>query len=181
MGLSVSIGFSELAELPRAIPMEPVFQAFGTLVKREARRNAMAKGGRGFWLQVADRTRVAEVSADSVTVVNDHVAAAQKQFGGPIAARNRKALAIPVDPMARGRRPSEFTQPLKVVRTKRGASLLGYEEGRGAGRRFVALYALVKRTRPQRPDPFWPTPERARELAEEAARLAVRIAPDGRA
>lgn len=162
--------------LPRGIQLEPAFQAFGTLVKREAQRSARSKGGRRFWLQIADRTRVAEVSAAGVTVVNDHVAAAQKQFGGPIEARNRKYLTIPVNALARGRRASEFTQDLHVVRTGRGASLLGYDEGKGERRHFVALYALVKKTRPQRPDPFWPDEARARELALQAGKLALMAA-----
>ena len=173
MPFAVRLDLAALADLPAGFPMEATFQAFGTMVKREAQQAARAKGGRRFWLQIADRTRVAEFDAGHVTVVNDHVAAAQKQFGGPIQARNRKYLTIPVNPIARGRRASEFTQELHVLRTARGATLLGYDEGEGEARHFVALYALAKRTRPQRPDPFWPSTERAKELALEAATLAL--------
>lgn len=176
MGISVRLDLASLGKLPREVPLEPAFQAFGTLVKREATRSALAKGGRRFWRQIADRTRVAEVSPSGVTVVNDHVAAAQKQYGGAIEARTRRYLTIPVAEIARGRRASEFPQELKVVRTSRGASLLGYDEGAGKSRRFVALYALCRRTRAQRPDPFWPSEERASELATQAGRLALRAA-----
>ena len=157
--------------MPVGVNLLPVFQAFGTLVKREVRRNCRMKGGRHFWSEVADATRIAEVSDNGVTVVNDHVAAAQKQYGGPIVAKNAKALTIPISSLARGKRAGEFPQKLFAIKGEDGRRILGYNKGRGKKRQFVPLYALVKRVN-QKPEPFWPDEAKARELLEHAKRLA---------
>lgn len=160
-------------KLPDGVNLLAVFSGFGSLVKRQVKRNCREKGGRHFWSEVADATRVSEITEKGVTVENTHVAAAQKQHGGPIAAKVAKALTIPVDPMARGRRAGEFTQELFKVRTKEGKTLLGFNQGKGKKQRFYALYVLVKRTKPQRAFPFWPNEEEARKLLEKAVNLAV--------
>ena len=157
--------------LPVGVSLESVFVAFGTLVKREVRRNCRAKGGRHFWSEVADATRVASVSDSGVSVVNEHVAAAQKQYGGPIAAKNAKALTIPISSLARGKRAGEFPQKLFTIKGEDGRRILGYSKGRGKKQQFVPLYALVKRVN-QKPEPFWPDEAKARELLEHAKRLA---------
>ena len=154
-------------KLPEGVNLLAVFSGFGSLVKRQVKRNCREKGGRHFWSEVADATRVSEITEKGVTVENTHVAAAQKQYGGPIAAKAAKALTIPVDPMARGRRAGEFTQELFKVRTKEGKTLHGFNQG------FYALYVLVKRTKPQRAFPFWPDEEEARRLLEKAVNLAL--------
>ena len=157
--------------LPVGVSLESVFVAFGTLVKREVQRNCREKGGRHFWREVADATRVASVSDSGVTVVNEHVAAAQKQYGGPISAKNAKALTIPISSLARGKRAGEFPQRLFAIKGEDGRRILGYNKGRGKKRQFVPLYALVKRVN-QKPEPFWPDEAKARELLEHAKSLA---------
>jgi hypothetical protein len=83
------------------------------------------------------------------------VAAAQKQYGGTIRAKNARALTIPIAPEAEGKRAAEFAmggRPLFVIASKGGNSILGYS----AGDQFVPLYVL-KRSVTQKADPFFPT------------------------
>lgn len=154
--------------------MSAAYLAYGRLVVREVQRACRAKGGRHFWREVADATAVTECDADGVTVVNTHIAAAQKQFGGPIEAKNVKALTIPISALARGRRAGEFPQHLHTIKSRTGHSILGFDRGRGRAKIFTPLYVLVQKTRPQTPDPFWPSAPKAKELAAQAIRLAMR-------
>ena len=72
-------------------------------VERKARANALAKGGRHFWVQEIVNSLHTEAVGGSRVVGSTHVAAAHKQYGGPISAPGRgegalgrQALTIPV-------------------------------------------------------------------------------------
>lgn len=141
-----------------AIP-RPFLTVWGQRVAKQARSNARAKGGRHFWQDLARSVRVAAVSADAVSVHTSHVAAAQKQFGGVIEAKNKRALTIPVSDEAKGKRASEFEgggRDLFVLETDGSnpdtIGLLGYSDDD----QFHALFVLRRRTRPQAADPWWP-------------------------
>jgi len=154
-------------KIPAGISLLAVHNAFGALVKRDVKRACLSHGGSRFWLEVADATRVLDVTEQGVTVENRHVAAAQKQYGGPIEAKKARALTIPVAPEAKGRRAGEFTDLKKI--SLDGKSLLGRQKGKKG---FEALYVLVRRTRPQNPEPFWPDEETAGKLLKKAVSLA---------
>lgn len=134
---------------------------WGQRTAKTARENARAKGGRRFWFEVARSVSVRTVGAEAVSVATDHVAAAQKQYGGMIEAKNAKALTIPVSEEAKGRRASEFEgggRKLFVLPSQSGdpsaIGVLGYDDD-GT---FHGLFALRRRLKaPQRAEPWWPT------------------------
>jgi len=150
----------------------------GAKVRREAQGRALAKGGRRFWRDVARSINLVGANADSVDVAAEHVAAAQKQFGGTIEAKGKARggadfLTIPITEEARGRRASEFGDDLFVLGTPGGSQgVLGYDSGDG----FRALFVLKRRVE-QEADPFMPTTAEATRMAEdEAERWLARIA-----
>jgi hypothetical protein len=151
-----------VATLERLGKTLPWLKRTGNRVAMQARKNARAKpsrpGGTGFWRKLAKTVNLDSVSATAVSVHTNHVAAAQKEFGGPIVAKNARALTIPIADEAKGKRASEFEQggrDLFVIPSDAAGSLgiLGYSTGDDD---FHALFALRKRTRPQAPNPFWP-------------------------
>lgn len=139
---------------------------WGATIRRQAILNALGKGGRKLWRDIARSVNVRAVSADAVEVGSDHVAAAQKQFGGPIKAKGKAAggsdyLTIPVAPEAEEQSASAFALPTAMHPEGHGghalfvfpnSNLLGYAEDGG----FHPLFALVKQTKPQRAEPWWP-------------------------
>ena len=136
---------------------------WGVAVKTAAMKAAMAKGGRKLWRQIARSVEVRGVSADGVSVTASHPAAAQKQFGGPIEApgkgpwaKGSGALTIPLPgSRAEGRTASEFGELQMIKRTGGRPPLLVQMRGKQTD----FLFVLIKRTKPQRPDPWWPEPE----------------------
>lgn len=146
---------------------------WGAAVRLEAQRRCLSKGGRSFWRDVARSIVVVPVPGGSARVEARHVASAQKQYGGPIRARGRAAggsdyLTIPIDPMAEGRRARSFALGGVGLFRAPGTNVLGYAE-RGV---FYGLYALVKKTRPQRADPFMPA---GSEMLRMGQREALRM------
>lgn len=134
-----------------------LLKSWGNRLAQTARGNARAKGGRRFWREIADRTRMSSVSESAVIVSCDHVAAAQKQFGGDIRPKNRRALTIPIADEARGKTAGEFAaggRSLFVLESDKADTIgvLGYNE---AGGEFHPLFVLRSRVS-QRPEPFWP-------------------------
>jgi len=151
---------------------------WGNAIAREAREAARQKPGRRFWREVARATRVDRAGADGVSIANWHVAGAHKQTGGPIVAKNARALTIPIAEEARGRRAAEFEaggRELFAIPGRGGDSvgILGYAEEDGD---FHALFALRRRTRPQAPDPWWPTDRRMMDLGDVEARRFLETA-----
>jgi hypothetical protein len=138
--------------------------AWAILVQNEAARNARAKGGKRFWRDLAKTIHAVSTGTTSAQVQVDHVAAAQKERGGPIEAKNAAMLTIPVKGSeAEGRRASEFPELFRIGR------MLVRKEG-GV---IEPLFWLVKKTKRQRPDPFMPQPARIAELAEQMAKAKL--------
>lgn len=185
MRLSVSINTREVKHLLKGVDQcarEPFryLLPWGNAVAKEGRETARAKGGRRFWREIAAATRVGTVAPDTVSVANYHVAGAQKQYGGPIVAKNAKALTIPIAPEAEGKRASEFEgggRNLFVIPSKSGdpdsRGVLGYSTPDGT---FHGLFALRTRTRPQAPDPWFPSPARIGQIGLAEARRILQKA-----
>lgn len=130
---------------------------WGNAVAKEARTNARQKGGRSFWREIAQATRVERAGTDSVSVANYHVAGGHKQTGGPIETKDKKALTIPLTDEAKRKRAAEFELGgRKLFRPGppgQKANVLGYADEDGV---FHPLFALVKRTRAQAAEPWFP-------------------------
>ena len=169
---------SDLVDSLRRFAGDPLrwILPWGNAVAKEARETARDKGGRSFWRQIAAATRVATVSADSVEVANWHVAGGHKQTGGPIRAKNVAMLTIPISDEARGKRASEFEdggRDLFTVPARSGNRVLGYADIDG----FHGLFVLVKETRSQAADPWFPTEARIGEIGlAEAFRMLEKSA-----
>lgn len=130
-----------------------------------ARRQAAAKGsGSGFWeSDIAGSVEIVSVSANEFLVKTESPIAIHKQRGGPIRAKNVEFLTIPIDDEAKGKRASELSggdRDLFRVEGQSGQPLLGYDDGD----QFRALFVLVRETRPQRPEPWWPTDDQVAEI-----------------
>ena len=141
-----------------------------------ARGNARAKGGRRWWGDLARSLQVREASPTEAEVSTPHVGAAQKQYGGRIVPVRAKALTIPIDPVARGRRAYELNSADRPLFRPKGTDILAWSvrTGRGKGRKATLrpLFALRKSVF-QRPDPWFPPDDEiARMGLDEARRLA---------
>jgi len=164
------------ATVSRLGKMFPWLMITGQRTAKQARTNARGKGGRRFWRDLARTINVAAASATSVSVHTTHVAAAQKEYGGVIEAKGR-ALTIPITDEAKGKRASEFEQGgrhLFVIPSDAAGSLgiLGYSDPSG---KYHPLFALRKRTRPQKPNPFWPPNwQVANFMVEEGSRFVLK-------
>lgn len=141
------------------------FRIWGSKSRDQGRRNARAKGGRHFWREVSDSIQVDEVSASKAVIGVHHVAAAQKEYGGRIVARNSRALTIPIDDESRGKRAAEFGfKDLFLIKSKNDNSILGYNDN-GA---FKGLYLLRKAVE-QQPEPFMPNDDELLRTGEQEA------------
>lgn len=143
---------------------EEFLELWTEAVMRLAKKKAedVIKGS--FWRTVAGGVRAetfpgrAEVSADYIGV---HV-----HEGGPIASRNGKDLAIPLDtPGSRQYNPQRlFARELDRIRlfavlTKSGKKLLfrAREKGEKPDPNEGPLFVMLRQTRPQKARPWWPT------------------------
>ena len=158
---------------------------WGATIRKRAMENARAKGGRRMWRDIARSVNIKAVDANSVDVSASHVAAAQKQFGGKIRARGKAAggsdfLTIPVAPEAEGQYAGKFALPTARHPDGTGShalfvfpnsNLLGYmDEGS-----FHALFALVRETKRQRPDPWWPESDYIEEQGIQQAQAVLGV------
>ncbi len=153
--------------------------AWGRGVAVQAQRNAIAKGGRHLWRDLARSVNVRSVGPDGVEVFSDHVAAPQKQFGGVISAPGKgpgshgaRALTLPIKgSRAEGRLVGEFTaagEKLFVLGKKDG-NRGGILCATGADGAPEHLFILVKRTKPQAPQPWFPDDKTVAEIGEHFA------------
>ena len=142
-----------------------LFLTWGTVVRRDTQRRARSKGGRRFWREVERSVRLAAASDTGVAVYTEHVAARQKEEGGAIEAKNAGALTIPVAPEAEGKRASEFPDLFRL-KSKAGSDLLVNPMPDGG---IDPMFVLRKRTRPQKPDPFFTPNDVAAQLGEREA------------
>jgi len=134
-----------------------------------ARRKAVSHGGGGgFWERDVAGSVEIQPDGDGMVVQTTDRKAIHKEFGGVIRATNVEFLTIPVAPEAKGKRASELSggdRDLFRVEGKSGKALLGYDEGD----RFHVLFVLVRETRPQKAEPWWPTEAEVAEIGERAA------------
>ncbi|MDD4757137.1 MAG: hypothetical protein PHG29_13745 [Prolixibacteraceae bacterium] len=134
------------------------------LARAQARK--YSQGG-GFWESIA-RSVKSGYNADGGHVWSDHFAGRHKDLGGAIEARRKPWLTIPIHQISRARTYAALkADGYKMFRpgpkdAKR--RVLGYRDATG---HFVALFALCRRTRPQRAFPWWPKEEEALAIGRE--------------
>lgn len=149
------------------------FVRWGARVRKRAIENALGKGGRHLWRQIARSVNIEGASADGVTILTRHVAAAQKQYGGVIRARGKAAggadaLTIPIADEAQGQTAAKFALGGRKLFAL--GNVLGYSEDSGE---FHGLFALVRETKPQRASPWWPEPEWVEEVGVNEAKTML--------
>jgi hypothetical protein len=165
----------ELRKTAESVSSEEFLEVWAEAVMRLAKKNAENAAGSGFGRRVvAGGVRAetfpghAEVTAD---YIGEHV-----HTGGPIASRNGKDLAIPLDtPASRQYNPQRlFARELNAirlfpVRTKSGKKLLFRRPEKGEKNALAGgpLFAVVHQTRPQRARPWWPTQDEAETTSEK--------------
>jgi hypothetical protein len=165
-----------LREAVDGLTGEEFAELWAEAVMRLAKKNAEREIGTGFGRSVvAAGVRAetfpggrAEVSADYIGV---HV-----HEGGPIASRNGKDLAIPLDTEAsRQYNPQRlFARELDKIKlfavlTKSGKKLLfrAREKGEKADPNEGPLFVMLRQTRPQKARPWWPTEAEVDEATEK--------------
>lgn len=162
-----------LADLADRI-REPIkfLKTWGNSVAKSARANALGKGGRNFWRDIARSVQVKEVGENAVTVGSDDKRAAHKQFGGDIFASKKGALTIPISREAEGKTAGEFEaggRELFVVSGFRSdpntMGILGYSPRYGE---FRPLFALRKKVT-QKAEPWFPDEAEVAELGMKEA------------
>ncbi len=150
----------------------PFMKAWGKGVEKLAKANAGRHPGK-FWKEIADSVHLFAVDEYTQIVETNHVAAAQKQFGGVIETKNKRALTIPVTDEAKGKKVSEFEDSgrhLFVMRSAkvRGADTIGVL-GYSAGGEFHPLFVLRTKTKRQAAEPWWPTEPEVIAIANREA------------
>ena len=78
----------------------PLFKTWGRAVELEAKKNARAYGGRRIWRNIAGATRLHSITRDGAVVECYDPIGTHKERGGPIRAKNAKALTIPISALA---------------------------------------------------------------------------------
>lgn len=159
--LDISIENSETGGLSACLSslsdLTDVFGDWSDDIRDMARANARgySRGG-GFWESIA-RSVKSGYNASGGRVWSDHYAGRHKDAGGVIEARIKRSLTIPIHEISRGRNVASFrAEGYKLFSPgpkDNEKGVLGYLDATG---RFVALFALRRRTRPQRAFPWWP-------------------------
>ena len=152
-------------------------------VERKAKANALAKGGRHFWVSEIVNSIHTETMGRNRVVGSTHVAAAHKQYGGPISAPGkgegalgRQALTIPVGKARENRWDTDKAQAagydLFKVKGKVGRGLLFGRRTRGKSNRSRnkdELLFVLRKSVMQSPEPWFP---QGQEL-EDAVRNGI--------
>ena len=142
------------AKNPRAILLN-AGRAVGNQLKAHFRErdkfgaNRLSERRSHFWLAVSRTVQAPYVLGNTVTVVVNHPAIAQKVYGGTIRAKASGALTIPVEERAYGRTPATFEAEtglkLFLLRTGKGSfqnAVLAVKDAGGRG--FTVEYVLKK-------------------------------------
>lgn len=149
----------------------PLMKRWGTQVKKIAVRNAKRHPGK-FWLEIADSVQLSAVDDHTQIVQANHYAAAHKQFGGVIRAKNKKALTIPVADEAKGKRAGEFETGGRHLFVMRSAKVRNQDTvgvlGYSVGGEFHPLFVLRTKVY-QAPQPWWPTDSEVIAIANREA------------
>ncbi len=90
------------------------------------RANRLGGARSNFYSRVAESVQNPQAEAGAIRIAISHPHIAQRLFGGPIRARNRKMVAIPIDPRGYGVHPRIYPggvaiHALKGAITQRGA------------------------------------------------------------
>lgn len=149
-----------------------LLMAWGIKARDAARTGARKHPGR-MWRDMARSVTVRNAGPAGVIVRTDHVAAAQKQFGGRIQAKDAGALTIPIADEAKGKRASEFEtggRKLFVLPSTKPETIgvLGYNVQRKGPDQFIPLFVL-RRSVTQKAEPWWPEND---ALLADGVRLA---------
>jgi len=154
---------------------------WGARIRKTGQERAIAKGGKKFWRDVARSINLVD-QGRSASVEATHVAAAQKQYGGPIIAKGKASggadyLTIPIEGSeAEGHSAKDFshssTERLFALFGSTGRGVLGYTEV--DSKEFVPLFALVPYTEDQKPDPFMPDEDETLSIGQEEAEEMVK-------
>ena len=155
--------------------------AWGGNIQDRAYRHARSKGGRHLWKDIANSVHLRSIGPSGVEIFSDHVAAAQKQFGGVIEAPGKgpgatgaRFLTIPLrGSAAEGKTVGDFKtggSKLFVLGKRDDAGGRGGILARlGAGGAVEPLFILCKRTKPQRAEPWFPNETETLELGSKMA------------
>ena len=136
-----------------------------------------SRPGEGFWKEVAAATALEEITETSATVVVADRRANVHIYGGTIRPVEKKALTIPVHPMARGKfaRELEREQGLELFRPNKKGGGRHDILAANIGGRLVPLYALKKKAViPRDPQALPPAGDVEAELLEEAKDFLAR-------
>jgi hypothetical protein len=139
-------------------------------VERKAKANALSKGGRHFWVSEIVNSIHTETIGHNRVVGSTHVAAAHKQYGGPISAPgkgegslHRQALTIPVGKAKTNRWDTDKAQAagydLFKIKGKAGRGLLFGRRTRGKSNRSRnkdELLFVLRKSVMQSPEPWFP-------------------------
>ena len=172
----------ELQELASSVSGEEFLELWAEAVMRLAKKNA-GKIGKHFGRSVLAGGIRAETFPDRAEVTADYIGE-HVHTGGPIASRNGKDLAIPLDtPATRQYNPHRFfarelnSIRLFSVRTKGGKRLLFRvpEKGEKNAKAEGPLFVVVPQTRPQKERPWWPTQEEAEAATDKLLKTYLGI------
>jgi hypothetical protein len=139
-------------------------------VERKAKANALSKGGRHFWVSEIVNSIHTETMGRNRVVGSTHVAAAHKQYGGPISAPgkgegslHRQALTIPVGKAKTNRWDTDKAQAagyeLFKIKGKGGRGFLFGRRTRGKNNRSRnknELLFVLRKSVMQSPEPWFP-------------------------
>ncbi len=99
--------------------------------KLNAKRPNRLGGTRSnFYSRVAESVQAPVSDAAGIRIAISHAHIAQRLFGGPIRARNRKMIAIPIDPRGYGVYPRIYPGTLAYLPSKSGGGVLVEAEER---------------------------------------------------
>lgn len=154
----------------------PFYKIWGSLVLDQARANARAKGGRTLWEKIAESVHLKRVSQRGAELECTGLwgrIGLHKQTGGPIQVKNRSFLTIPIHQMAYGKTAGEVEMSgVRLFRPGKPGSkkrVLAYNDNG----RLVSVFALCKKTRPQRADPWLPEKRWILRTGVEAAKRYI--------
>lgn len=152
---------------------------WGARIRKVSKERAIGKGGRKFWREIARSINLID-NGRTVEVQSTHRAAAQKQYGGAIEARGMSGggadyLTIPIlGSEAEGRSAAEFALAgldMFALGMDDGRGVLGYSDENDE---FVPLFVLVRKTKPQKPDPFVPLENETLQIGIEEAEMMIK-------
>ena len=162
-----------LREAVDGLTGEEFAELWAEAAMRLAKKNAEKAAGNGFGRSVVAGGVRAETFPGCAEVTTEYIGA-HVHLGGPIASRNGKDLAIPLDTEASRRHNPRrlFARELGIhlfsVLTKNGKKLLFRRRKKGEKDNGEGpLFVMLRQTRPQKARPWWPTEAQADEATKQ--------------